>query len=147
MTSAGERLPRAGRTGATILRSVSLKIFTSSLSLARQLWRYGEAPLASRARSLKPKDLIALAERAGEIQMSGEGDRLWPDGPRGDKALLLAATERLEGKARPTQRTRRLPEGRLPAELQATEQERWDAASEVSTEQIRLTLKRQKGER
>jgi hypothetical protein len=73
--------------------------------------------------------------------------RLWPDGPRADKALLLAATERLEGKARPTQRTRRLPEGRLPAELQATEQERWEAANEVSMEQIRLTLKRQKDSR
>jgi hypothetical protein len=120
---------------------------TSSLSLARQLWRYGEAPLASRARKLKPKDLVELGERAGEIQLSGEGDRLWPDGPRTDKALLLAATELLEGKARPTQRIRRLPEGRLPAELQATEQERWDAASEVSMEQIRLTLKRQKGSR
>jgi hypothetical protein len=126
---------------------VSLRILTSSLSLARQLWRYGEAALASRARSLKPKDLVELGERAGEIQLSGEGDRLWPDGPRADKALLLAATELLEGKARPTQRTRRLPEGRLPAELQATEQERWEAANEVSMEQIRLTLKRQKDSR
>jgi hypothetical protein len=123
---------------------VSLRIVTSSVSLARELWRYGEAALAGRARTLKPKDLIELGERAGEIQLSGEGDRLWPDGPRGDKALLLAATELLEGKARSTQRTRRLPVRRLPAELQATEQELWDAASEVSMEELRLTLKRQK---
>jgi hypothetical protein len=115
--------------------------------LAQELWRYGEAPLAGRARKLKPKDMIELGERAGEIQSSGEGDRLWPDGPRGDKALLLAATELLEGKARPTQRTRRLPVGRLPAELQATEQELSDAASEVSMEELRLTLKRQKAGR
>jgi hypothetical protein len=126
---------------------VPLRIVTSSLSLARELWRYGEAPLADRARNLKPKDLIELGERAGEIQQSGEGDRLWPDGPRADKALLLAATERLEGKARPTHRTRRLPVGRLPAELQAKEQELWDAANEVSMEELRLTLKRQKGVR
>jgi len=115
--------------------------------VAQQLWRYGEAPLARRARKLKPKDLIELVERAGEIQRSGEGDRLWPDGPRADKALLLAATERLEGKARPTQRTRRLPVGSLPAELQATERELSDAASEVSMEELRLTFKRQKAER
>jgi hypothetical protein len=124
---------------------VALRIVTSSLSLAQELWRYGEATLAGRARKLKPKDLIELGERAGDIQSSGEGDRLWPDGPRGDKALLLAATERLEGKARRTQRTRRLPVGRLPAELQATEQELWDAANEVSMEELRLTLKRRKG--
>jgi hypothetical protein len=124
-----------------------LRTLTSSLSLARELWRYGEAPLAGRARKLKAKDMIKLGERVGEIQQSGEGDRLWPEGPRGDKALLLAATELLEGKARPTQRTRRLPVGRLPAELQATEQELWDAASEVSMEELRLTLKRQKAGR
>ena len=126
---------------------MSLKIVTSALSLARELWRYGEAPLAGRARKLKPKDLIELGERAGEIQASGEGDQLWPDGPRADKALLLAATELLEGKARPTQRTRRLPVGKLPAQLQATEQELYDAASEVSMEELRLTLKRQKDAR
>jgi hypothetical protein len=136
----------AAKVGATILRSVPLRITTSSLALARQLWRYGEAPLADRARRLKPKDMIGLGERAGEIQVSGEGDRLWPDGPRGDRALLLAATELLEGKARPTQRARRLPVGKLPAE-QATEQELWDAANEVSMEELRLTLKRQKGGR
>lgn len=118
---------------------------TSPLSLARELWRYGEAPLADRARKLKPMDLIKLGERAGEIQRSGEGDQLWPDGPRDHRALLLAATELLEGTARPTERTRRLPEGRLPAELQATAQELRDAASEVSMEELRLTLKRQKG--
>lgn len=126
---------------------MSPRIVTSSLSLAQELWRYGEAPLADLVRKLKPKDMIELGERAGEIQASGEGDRLWPDGPPGDKALLLAATERLEGKARPTQRTRRLPVGRLPAELRATEQELQDAASEVSMEELRLTLKRQKGGR
>lgn len=123
---------------------MSLRIVTSSLSLAQQLWRYGEAALAGRARKLNPKDLIELGQRAGEIQQSGEGERLWPDGPRGDKALLLAATERLEGKARPTQRARRLPVGRLPADLQATEQELQDAANEVSMEELRLTLKRRK---
>jgi hypothetical protein len=126
---------------------VPLRISTSSLSLARELWRYGEAPLADRARRLKPKDMIGLGERAGELQTSGEGDRLWPDGPRGDKALLLAATELLEGKARPTQRARRLPIGKLPAEMQATEQELLDAANEVSMEELRLTLQRQKGGR
>jgi hypothetical protein len=126
---------------------VSLRTLISSLSLAQQLWRYGEAPLAGRARTLKPKDLIELGERAGEIQQSGEADRLWPDGPRADKALLLAATELLDGKARPTQRTRRLPVAGLPEELQATEQELSDAASEVSMEELRLTLKRQRAGR
>ena len=123
-----------------------LRIITSSLCLARQLWRYGEAPLAVQARRLKPKDLIGLGERAGEIQTSGEGDRLWPKGPRDDKALLLAATELLEGTARPTQRARRLPVGKLPPELHATDEELWDAANAVSMEALRLTVQRQKGD-
>ncbi len=65
--------------------------------------------------------------------------------PRGDKALLLAATELFEGKARPTERARRLPEKKLPAELQATEQELWDAANEIAMEEMKETLRRQKG--
>lgn len=117
---------------------------TSSLSLARQLWRYGEPELAKKARALRPAKMIQLGDRAGEIQLSGAGDRLWPDGPRSDKALLLAATELFEGKARPTQRNRRQPEKKLPAELQATEPELWEAANEIAMEELRETLRRQK---
>ncbi|HJT63712.1 MAG TPA: hypothetical protein VJ839_02965, partial [Candidatus Limnocylindria bacterium] len=73
-------------------------------------------------------------------------DRLWPKGPRDDKALLLAATELLEGTARPTQRARRLPVGKLPPELHATDEELWDAANAVSMEALRLTVQRQKGD-
>jgi hypothetical protein len=124
-----------------------LRIVTSSLSLARQLWRYGEPELAEKARALRPPKLLQLAERAGDIQLSGESDRLWPDGPRDDTALLLAATELLEGKARPTQRARRMPEKKLPVQLQATEQELWDAANEITTEQLRESLRRQKSGR
>jgi hypothetical protein len=115
---------------------------TSSLSLARQLWRYGEPELARKARALRPAKMIQLGDRAGEIQLSGAGDRLWPDGPRDDTALLLAATELFEGKARPTQRNRRLPEKKLPAELQATEPDLWEAANEITMEEMRETLRR-----
>lgn len=124
---------------------MSLRIVTSSLSLARQLWRYGEPELATKARRLRPAKLLELGERAGELEVSGEGERLWPDGPKSDRALLLAATELLDAKARPTKRARRLPEKKLPAELQATEQELWDAANEVSMEEFRESLRRQKG--
>ena len=124
---------------------MTLRTVTSSLSLARQLWRYGEPELAAKARRLRPSKLIQLGERAREIQLTGASHRLWPDGPPSDTALLLAATEMLEGKARPTQRTRRLPEKKLPADLQATEQELWEAANEVSMEEIRESLRRQKG--
>jgi DNA-directed RNA polymerase subunit K/omega len=123
---------------------VPIRIVTSSISLARQLWRYGEPELAEKARVLRPPRLLQLGERAGEIQLSGASDRLWPEGPRDDKALLLAATELFEGTARPTQRTRRLPEKKLPAELQATEQELWDAANEVAMEEFRESLRRKK---
>jgi DNA-directed RNA polymerase subunit K/omega len=126
---------------------VPLRIETSSLALARELWRYGEPALAKKARALRPPKVLQLAERAGEIQMSGESDRLWPEGPRADKALLLAATELLEGKARPTQLTRRLPEKKLPPDFQATEEDLWDAANEIAMEELKETLRRQKAHR
>ena len=124
---------------------MSLRIVTSSLSLARQLWRYGEPGLATEARRLRPANLLELGERAGAIQASGEGDRIWPDGPKADKAVLLATIELLEGEARPAQRSRRLPEKQLPAELAATEQELADAANEIAMEEFRESLRRQKG--
>lgn len=128
-------------------RAVTLNIVTSALSLARQLWRYGEPELAAKARKLRPPALLELGQRAGEIQVSGEADRLWPDGPRADRALLLAATEVLEGRARPARRARRLPEKQLPDELQATEQELWAAADEMAMEEFRESLRRQKSRR
>lgn len=124
---------------------MTLRIRISSLSLARQLWRYGEPELAQKARKLPPAKLLQLGDRAGEMQLSGDTDRLWPDGPRADKALLLAATEMLDRKARPTERARRLPESKLPPDLQASEEELWDAANELSMAEMRETLKRQKG--
>ena len=75
-----------------------LRIETSSLALARELWRYGEPGLAKKARALRPAKVLQLGERGDEIQLTGASDRLWPDGPRGDKALLLAATELLRGR-------------------------------------------------
>jgi hypothetical protein len=62
---------------------------------------------------------------------SGEGERLWPGGPK-DKAFVLAAIERLEGAARPARRRNRRPESQLPRELQATHLERLEAATPVS---------------
>jgi hypothetical protein len=56
---------------------------------------------------------------------------MWPDGPV-DRALILAAIERLESRARPARRRRRLPEKDLPPHLQATEEQRLDAGLKVA---------------
>ena len=108
-----------------------MQVITSSLSLARELWRYGEAELANRALRLSADQVADTGLRAGHLQISGEANRLWPSGPSG-KAVLLAVVEQLEGHARPCARNRRLPEKKLPAELQATEEERWAAARQVA---------------
>ncbi len=63
---------------------------------------------------------------------SGEGERLWPGGPK-DKAFVLAAIEQLEGVARPARRQIRRPESQLPEELQASPVERLEAATPVSS--------------
>lgn len=103
-------------------------IQTPQISLARQLWRLGEADLASRALELSAEETVDIGIRAGELSSSGEDRKMWPNGPSGvDSAVALAAIEYLEGSARPCARSRRLPEKSLPPELQVSEADRWAA--------------------
>ena len=103
------------------------------LSIARELWRYGEPELAHRARLLTADDAADIGERAGDLHHSGTAARVWPNGPSGvTPAVLLAAIEFLEGEMRPASRLRRLPEKSLPAEMQPTEEERWEAMKPVA---------------
>lgn len=106
------------------------RIITSSLSLARELWRYGEPELAERALQLSPIEVADVGLRMAEMVSSQAKKSLWPDGPK-DAVYLLAIIERLEGIARPAARSRRLPESKLPQHLQATERQRWDAVFDV----------------
>jgi hypothetical protein len=108
-----------------------MQVITSSLSLARELWRRGEPGLADKALHLSPDQVADIGLRAGDLYTSGQADRLWPGGPPG-KAVLLAAIEHLDGSARPCARNRRLPEKTLPSRLQATEGDRWTAAEGVA---------------
>jgi hypothetical protein len=108
-----------------------MQVVTSGLSLARELWRYGEPDLARRALVLSAEDVLDIGARAEPMLVSGEAERLWPNGPK-DRAILLAAVEHLEGAARPCIRRTRLPEDRLPDDLQATEEQRYAAAAEVA---------------
>jgi hypothetical protein len=110
-------------------------ITVPTVSIARELWRFGEAELAARAAHLTSSDTADIGERAGVIHQSGEATRLWPDGPSGvSAALMLATIEHLEGLARPCSRARRLPEKNLPPELQVSEADRWTAIEPVSRE-------------
>ncbi len=110
-----------------------LIITTTSLSLARELWRRGEPELADKAFRLSPAQVVDVGVLAGALYLSGHDDRLWPDGPRSSsRALMLAAVKYLEGRARPCARSRRLPERSLPPHLQASEEERWTALADVS---------------
>lgn len=110
-------------------------IVTSAASLARQLWRYGESELSRRALELSPADVADVGIRAAEMADASEPERLWSSGPGFAKgALMLAVIELLEDTARPPQRNRRLPEKQLPASLQFTEAERWEASKPVRAE-------------
>lgn len=110
---------------------MTMVVVTSSLSLARELWRYGEPELADAAADLSAEDVLAVGKRAGSLVTSGEAARLWPNGPS-SAAVMLAAVERLEGRARPCRLARRLPERRLPERFQASLEARFAAASEVA---------------
>lgn len=97
-----------------------------AVSYARELWRFGESDFAGRADVMTPNQCADVGERAGDLSLSGEAERLWPGGPRGHtSAVLLAAIELLEGRPRPCARVRRLPERPLPQELKLSEDERW----------------------
>jgi hypothetical protein len=108
-------------------------ITVPTVSIARELWRFGEAELAAQAARLTSSDAADIGERAGVLYQSGEATRLWPEGPSGaTAALMLAAIEHFEGRARPCMRARRLPEKNLPPELQVSEADRWTAIEPVS---------------
>src|SRR4051812_47314214 len=98
-------------------------LISSALSVARELWRYGEPELASRALALPPADVLDIGTRSMHLMESGDDNRVWPNGPK-DKAFVIAAIERLEGTPRPAQRRTRRPERMLPAQLQASLTER-----------------------
>ena len=107
-----------------------MQIISSPLSLARQLWRYGEPELANRALLLSATAVADIGARAG-VLYGAQADALWPNGP-GDRPVMLAAIEHLEGVARPCRRARRLPEKSLPTNLKASEGQRWTAAKSVA---------------
>lgn len=114
------------------------------VSIARELWRLGEPELAARALRLSPSGAADIGERAGALHQDGEAARLWPGGPAGvTTALVLAAIEHLEGRARPGRRSRRLPEKALPPELRAGEEERWAATEPVSRDMDRRLRSRE----
>jgi hypothetical protein len=106
-----------------------------AVSYAGELWRFGESELAMRAAVMSPSQCADVGDRAGDLSLSGEAERLWPDGPRGHtRAVLLAAIEHLEGWPRPCARVRRLPERFLPEEWKLSEDERWAALESASRE-------------
>jgi hypothetical protein len=46
-----------------------MQVVTSSLSLARELWRYGESELADRALRLSPGQVADIGHRAGQPEL------------------------------------------------------------------------------
>lgn len=108
-----------------------MHLITSALSIARELWRYGEPDLAERALALDVDAVLRVGRRTIALIRSGRAAAVWPGVP-GNGAFVVAAIEELEGEPRAPTRKRRLPERKLPPHLQATEEERWQAASVVA---------------
>lgn len=110
----GRRSPH--RQGKMATMGSNVLVITSPLSLARQLWFYGEDALWERALELSPEAVADIGERAGRLAMNPDGDR--------KTALVRAAIAHLEGSLRAPARMRRRPEKNLPARLIATEERR-----------------------
>jgi hypothetical protein len=104
---------------------VPIRVVTTPLSLARNLWRYGEDELVEAALALSAEQVADIGERAGELMSDrAAANAIWPGLPeRG--YILIAALEMLDGSSRRAKRSRRRAENAMPANLVAGEAERW----------------------
>ena len=102
-----------------------IQVVTTPLSLARELWRYGEDDLVESALSLSAERVADIGQRAGELMLdTAAANAIWPGLPeRG--YLVIAAVEALDGSSRPPNRSRRRSEKLLPVGLVASVDERW----------------------
>ena len=102
-----------------------MQVVTTPLSLARNLWRYGEDDVVESALALSAEQVADIGGRAGELMLdTAAANAIWPGLP-GNGYLLIAALEVLDGSPRPPKRSRRRPEKTMPANLVASEAERW----------------------
>lgn len=108
---------------------VQKTVVTSSLALARTLWRLGEPALAQEALALEPDVVLDIGTRAAELNTSGLAEQIWPDGPR-YRAVVLATIERLEGAPRACRRDAPRDD-ELPPEYQASQQQEQQAMDAV----------------
>ena len=100
-------------------------VITSPLSLARELWWYGEDGLWGAALGLAPAVVADLAPRFAELRCAPEVvELLWAGAPLADAHLVLGTIEHLEGRPRPAARRHRRG-GPMPDELDRGETERW----------------------
>lgn len=105
---------------------MSFRIVTTSRSLARELWRYGEEALAERAAVLSVERVAEIGQRAGAlVDDSRLANAIWQGLPSVRGHLVLATIEALEGSLRAPTRRRRRPEKDLPAKLVATKDGLW----------------------
>ena len=100
-------------------------VITSSLSLARVMWWYGEDTLWPGALHLPPGMVADLAPRFAELRAAPEVLELfWPGAPPADAHLVLGTIEHLEGRLRPAVRRHRRG-GPMPDQLDVSEEDRW----------------------
>src|SRR5437762_7062818 len=91
-------------------------LVTSSLSIARDLWRYGEPELVQRALKLDTDEVVDVGIAAMQLLENGRLNQVWPNPPK-NGALAVAAIERFEGKSRPPRRRTRAPGARTSSRI------------------------------
>jgi hypothetical protein len=110
---------------------------TSQLTLARELWRFGEDDVWPTILTLNVAEMVDLNERASDI---------YARQPVADMRLIQAhiwaAIERVHGVGRLPVRARRRAKSKMPADLLATEGELWDALRPVQSEELRRIVNR-----
>lgn len=100
-------------------------VITSSLSLGRLMWWYGEDALWPAALELSPMQVAHLASRFAELRAAPELiESVWPGAPAADAHLILGTIEHFEGRARAAARRHRRG-GPMPEALDVSEEDRW----------------------
>ena len=98
--------------------SSRLDMVTTSKSLARLLWLYGEDGLWGRALELSAQQCADLAPQFARLYMNSDQiELMWKNAPSRSAYFLIPMFELFEGKPRPAKLRRRRSESKMPNPL------------------------------
>jgi len=98
--------------------SSQMNIVTTSKSLARLLWWYGEDELWRSALELSAQQVADLSPQFARLYLNPDQiERVWQNAPSKSAYFLVPMIELFEGEPRPAALRRRRPQSKMPISL------------------------------